>query len=152
MNTKTQTQTSASSTSRNLIRDSKGRFTSSVNVAQHFGVGRNSRGQFVSKSVKTVQPANKVVTSTRVLNRDAKGRFVGKPVEDLAVNHTSSAIASMKVVKKTILNVVFKNRPNTTYKFRVSKRTLETLRNANSLGPIFNKILKGKQVSKTVTY
>ena len=105
---------------------------------------------------------NKSATGTNrsnvVLKRDAKGRFVSassKPSKSVVVKASkSSFIKSMVVNTDNTVSVVTVANPKTVYTYSTTKRGLAAVQNAltngTSLGTVFNKQLRGREISRTI--
>jgi hypothetical protein len=93
--------------------------------------------------------------NTKVLLRDSKGKFVGSGSKAAvhATNLHSSFIKSMKIEGGNV-NVVMDRSPKTVYTYKPTKDGLvevqKVLTQGGSLGVIYNKCLKGKEVSRTI--
>jgi hypothetical protein len=94
-------------------------------------------------------------TNTKVLLRDSKGKFVGSG-SNTAVSATSlhsSFIKSLKIEGAQV-NVVMDRSPNTVYTYKPTQDGLnevkKVLTQGGSLGTVYNKHLRGKEVSRTI--
>ncbi len=120
----------------NYTRDAKGRFTS------------NNKGGSISTTSKQKANTN--------LKRDASGRFVSMTNSNVissGPSSKSSFIKSMKI-NGDVVEVVIEKYPNTVYGYKPSSKEMQkvkdALKNQTSLGQVYNKILRGREVYRTI--
>ena len=122
---------------------------------------RDASGRFTSATTKTRSRTSSANSPSQNLKRDASGRFVSaksaptkrKTVTPRNSKRSSSFIQSMSINGSTI-NVVMKRNPKITYTYNANatglKAAREALSSGGSLGTVYNKHLKGRELSRTI--
>jgi hypothetical protein len=92
---------------------------------------------------------------TKILLRDKNGKFVGSGSKTAiqATNLHSSFIQSLKIEGSNV-NVVMSRSPKTVYTYKPTQDGLnevkKVLTQGGSLGTVYNKHLKGHELSRTI--
>ena len=98
-----------------------------------------------------------MVTKTntiKVLLRDKKGKFVGNGSKSAVQASVSTSFIKILKIEGNLVNVVMTRSPKTVYTYKPTPNGLnevkKVLSSGGSLGSVYNKELRGKEISRTI--